>query len=150
MTDLVGIKISIIRDFEYINPCYILSLRSMRYVTAIVLLIGMLGSTFSSYCVWLDYAFNKKYIVANLCVNKDRPALKCEGRCYLCRKINNENNKAPESSPRRANFKFQLLSEMSSGSFVFSIPDFITAVHPSYNDVICSSFLPSCFHPPQA
>ena len=122
----------------------------MRYVTAIILLVGMLGTTFSSYCVWLDYSLNKKFIAANLCVNKDRPELKCEGRCYLCRKINNENNKAPENSPRRTNFKFQLLSEMPSGSFVFSIPDFIVPAHSFYNSAPCSSFLSSFFHPPQA
>jgi len=122
----------------------------MRYVTAILLLVSMLGTTFSSYGIWLDYALNKQFITANLCVNKDRPELKCQGRCYLCRKINNQNNKAPENSPRRANFKFLLLSEMSSGTYVLPIPDSSSCLYATYDGRLCTACIPSLFHPPQA
>jgi hypothetical protein len=122
----------------------------MRYVTAIILLIGMLGTTFSNYCVWLDYALNKKYIAANLCENRSRPELKCEGKCYLCKKIKKENNKDSENSAPRINFKFQLLSTLQTESFIFSIPNIARTVWPSYQERPCSSFSPSIFHPPQA
>ena len=31
----------------------------------------------------VDYIFNYKYITTQLCVNRDRPELHCNGKCYL-------------------------------------------------------------------
>lgn len=34
------------------------------------------------------YQFNIKYIVENYCVNKDKPELHCNGKCYLMQQLN--------------------------------------------------------------
>ena len=31
----------------------------------------------------LDYSLNQKYIAENLCINQDKPGLKCQGKCYV-------------------------------------------------------------------
>ena len=33
------------------------------------------------------YQINKKYIAANLCENRAKPKSKCNGKCYLAKKI---------------------------------------------------------------
>ncbi|PKV49258.1 hypothetical protein ATE84_1279 [Aquimarina sp. MAR_2010_214] len=34
-----------------------------------------------------EYIMNYDYIVKNLCENKDRPRLKCNGKCYLVKQL---------------------------------------------------------------
>ncbi len=48
----------------------------------------------------LDYAFNYKYISQNLCENKNKPQLLCNGKCYVIKELlksekqsNKENHK---------------------------------------------------------
>lgn len=38
----------------------------------------------------LDYAANYDFIVSNLCENKDKPELECNGKCYLSKQLAKE------------------------------------------------------------
>ncbi|MEY3956556.1 MAG: hypothetical protein RLZ73_1011 [Bacteroidota bacterium] len=33
------------------------------------------------------YRINRDYIAENLCVNRDKPMLNCNGQCYLAKKL---------------------------------------------------------------
>lgn len=37
--------------------------------------------------IYLEYEFNKEFIIKNYCVNKNRPQLYCDGKCYLAKKL---------------------------------------------------------------
>jgi hypothetical protein len=37
--------------------------------------------------IFFSYEFNKTYIIDNYCVNKNRPQLHCDGKCYLAKKL---------------------------------------------------------------
>lgn len=37
--------------------------------------------------LYLDFEIRRDYIVANLCENRNRPQLNCNGQCYLAKKI---------------------------------------------------------------
>ena len=43
---------------------------------------------FSKVTVVLAWKINQKYIIENLCVNKTKPVLKCNGKCHLMSKLN--------------------------------------------------------------
>lgn len=45
----------------------------------------------------LDYCFNYQYIVTQLCVNKDKPQLKCNGKCYLMQQLLKQGKEDQES-----------------------------------------------------
>jgi len=51
----------------------------------IPLLLVLLYGTTLMLPLWpvLDYIVNKEYIAKVLCINRDRPELKCEGKCHL-------------------------------------------------------------------
>lgn len=38
----------------------------------------------------MEYVVNYDYIVENLCENKDRPFLECDGKCYLAKQLAKE------------------------------------------------------------
>lgn len=37
--------------------------------------------------LYLDFEIRRDYIVKNLCVNRNRPMMHCDGKCYLAKKI---------------------------------------------------------------
>ncbi|MGO3708409.1 MAG: hypothetical protein ACTJGD_12010 [Mesonia hippocampi] len=62
---------------------------------------------------FLEYAFNYDYIAEVLCINKDKPELDCNGKCYLMQQLaksstDAETENSPESN-RSIKIEFQLL-----------------------------------------
>lgn len=52
-----------------------------------LLLALMLVKTMVVPIIYLDYELRKDYIVSTLCENRNRPQLKCNGKCYLAKRI---------------------------------------------------------------
>lgn len=46
--------------------------------------------SFSKGIIWLDYQLNKDFISQNLCINKSKPKLHCNGKCQLTKKMAEE------------------------------------------------------------
>ncbi len=43
--------------------------------------------------VWVDYCVNNDYIREVLCINKERPKLNCDGKCYLAQQLSKQSQK---------------------------------------------------------
>jgi len=68
-------------------------------LTALVLL-----QTFSRELLVVDFTLNQATITARFCVNKARPALHCDGKCYFAKKLKQQEdreNKAPSPLKER-------------------------------------------------
>ncbi|GGF45557.1 hypothetical protein GCM10011339_37550 [Echinicola rosea] len=37
--------------------------------------------------IQMDYVLNKEYIAENLCINRDKPEMNCDGKCFLAEKL---------------------------------------------------------------
>ena len=75
------------------------------------MLVLFLASWLKPYLPYIDYAFNKDYIAENLCENKEKPKLKCEGKCHLKKeveKIANELGESENESQKSPKYKFKL------------------------------------------
>lgn len=59
----------------------------LRKVVAFGLLTLLLVKAMVIPAIFLNYELRKDYIIQNFCVNKDRPELKCDGKCYLAKQI---------------------------------------------------------------
>jgi hypothetical protein len=57
-----------------------------RFV-AYLLITTLVCSTFQRYFVYAGFELNQKYIASKLCVNRDKPWLHCNGKCYFMRKL---------------------------------------------------------------
>ena len=65
------------------------------FLVALVLL-----QTFSREVLVVNFTLNRATITARFCVNKARPQLHCDGRCYFAKKLKQEQereNKAPNT-----------------------------------------------------
>lgn len=54
---------------------------------ATIWLIAILAQAFSKDLIILNYQLNIRYIVSHLCVNRDKPQLHCDGKCFLKKQL---------------------------------------------------------------
>ena len=59
----------------------------MKSCLAYVLVALVLLQTFSREVLVVDYALNQATITARFCVNKARPAMRCNGKCYFAKQL---------------------------------------------------------------
>ena len=67
----------------------------------------------------LDYELRKDYIIKVYCINKDRPELHCDGKCYLTEKI----AQSKENDEKQAKNAF--LTQVFSIEGFSEFPDFL-------------------------
>ena len=77
----------------------------MKLVLVPILVILVLTQTFSKWLVVVEYKMNRDFIAKNLCINKVRPKMHCNGKCQMMKKLaeeekqntsNNTNNSSKE------------------------------------------------------
>lgn len=72
------------------------------------------------------YQLNKAYIAANLCENRDKPAMKCCGKCYLRKQLKKTGD--TDASKKQA------AKNERSETIVFILPAInLTPVLPAYS-----------------
>ncbi len=59
----------------------------VRRITGYLLIAALLSANFSTLFVFAGFELNKGYIAAHLCMNRNKPWLHCNGKCYFMRKI---------------------------------------------------------------
>jgi hypothetical protein len=120
----------------------------MKALGVIVIMISLLMQTFSKGVVLLEFRLNRDFIAKNLCENRNRPTLKCGGRCQLMRQWKAEDDKAANEKAGKSNFtetcytdQFLLLPSFTP------TPDFLT--HTAvYSVRISNKHTRRLFHPP--
>ncbi|MRI00583.1 hypothetical protein GH721_08595 [Kriegella sp. EG-1] len=65
----------------------------MNRIIAIILLISFHAQPAMVISVWVDYCTNNDYIKEVLCINKEKPKLECNGKCYLATMLKKETQK---------------------------------------------------------
>ncbi|MCD8539865.1 MAG: hypothetical protein LRY55_08935 [Leadbetterella sp.] len=70
--------------------------------------------------VFLEYELRKEYIIQNFCINKDKILLKCDGKCYLAKKLNETREKEAKSA--LVSFLFSMESNYVPPVFRFENP----------------------------
>ncbi|HVI43958.1 MAG TPA: hypothetical protein VM802_03795 [Chitinophaga sp.] len=60
------------------------------------------------YFVMLDFYINQDYIARNLCVNRDKPQMHCNGKCHLRSRLNEEDRKNQENPERKTDNRSEI------------------------------------------
>jgi hypothetical protein len=98
-----------------------------------------------------NYELNKEYISKNLCENKAKPMMHCNGKCHLRKQLQKEDKKenAPSNNVKEK-FEVQFFYENKAtnlSSYNTNVP---TKLNSNYLFSDYSKHLLSIFHPPQA
>lgn len=59
----------------------------MKKLSLVALTFIILSQSLLNLAVIAYYEWNKEYIAEKLCINKLKPELKCEGKCYLGKQL---------------------------------------------------------------
>lgn len=78
--------------FKQIGIIFIISLLVIKALVAPILL--------------LDYELRKDYIIKNYCINKNKPELHCDGKCYLAKRIQQANQQDEQQATQQFIDKF--------------------------------------------
>jgi hypothetical protein len=121
----------------------------LKQLTTILLFSAVLGHTFSAWFMLLSYQWNKKYIATHLCTNRNRPELQCEGKCYLCKRLQKENSKDQQNPERRSENRFEAVSFQPAELMPLPSLRFKQATYFDTEDGLPNLFTIEFFHPPQ-
>ncbi len=99
----------------------------------------------------VDYLVNYNYIVNELCENRDKPVLACNGKCYLEKQVKQQlnlriNKEIPK--PPKVNYEKILSIKNVLDNFVFIGVIQNQASPLFYNDLKGINLLISIFRPP--
>jgi hypothetical protein len=123
-----------------------------KQIALLFLSLALLVKSFIVPFICLDYEIRKEFIIKNYCVNKNKPELHCDGKCFLAKKIQAQTDKEEQSALQ--NFIYKLLeinTFESQSNFSF---DNQTEIKDSsvknyfFAEQTTLEFSSSIFHPP--
>jgi len=104
---------------------------------------------------FIEYAINKDYIVKNLCENRKKPKLNCNGKCHLMKQLKKAGAENPTdgTASRGASNQEQNCFHVNS---LFHFSPIVIAFQSNkfyikaISNLLPSNYLQDIFHPPQA
>lgn len=119
----------------------------------IVLMLGaLLVQIYSGYVLKADYAINRAIYLQN-CINKEKPALQCKGKCQLTKKMQ-EADKEQQRAAEKAGHQLNLPGETMCNQHAFLQVVFLDIHGKGFNfyeqpALIKAGYMGDIFHPPQ-
>jgi hypothetical protein len=113
-----------------------------------LLILTSLSANCTQLFVYAGFTLNQKYIAAELCVNRDKPELNCNGKCYLMRKLKQAEQKEKAHENEKLNPVLQPAIVVESLSM--SVPSFLISINkPSEPGFSLPTRSMPIFQPPQ-
>jgi hypothetical protein len=121
----------------------------LKALAVIFLSFVILLQPLSKFVLVAEYQVNKNYIAAFLCENKNKPHLKCEGKCHLAKelkKADQQENKLP--SPVKEKLEVLYFCE-AAPTFFFQFPTVFKTNFPLFSSPDVTPPVFGIFHPPR-
>ena len=117
---------------------------------AVLLLFSSLAVNLSGLFVFAGFEMNEDYIAKELCVNKNKPELQCNGKCYLMNKLKQAQDKEQKQEHQFQKVQLQMQEAIVALPFIFKQYP-IAAINFSIplNTGIPVARVNAIFHPPQ-
>jgi hypothetical protein len=117
---------------------------------SIFLVLSLLSANLSGLMVFLGFEVNQSYIAEELCENRDKPQLHCEGKCYLMKKLKQAEEKEQKQERQAAQKTYVqdalIVKPLTFKRYAFAEIRF----HIPYSTGIPQSSVASIFHPPNS
>jgi len=120
----------------------------LNKILAFTLLLTVSVQCFHKAFVVLNFYWNQSYIAQVLCENKDKPKLKCAGKCQLMKQLEKEEKKEQQLPNLKWDGKEQVISSRSFFASAAGVRPISLHSYNTFDEKIISQFTPSVFHPP--
>lgn len=78
----------------------------MRIFTAIALVLALVSQFLYQLDCYVLFKINETYIANELCINKAKPELHCNGKCFLKKKVKEARDKQDKELQKDKSFSF--------------------------------------------
>nr|WP_237421255.1 hypothetical protein [Flavobacterium sp. Sd200] len=98
-----------------------------------------------------EYILNYEYIAKELCVNKEKPAMHCNGKCHLMKELAKKAaDENPSSEKKGTTLQYEVLAIVEQP---LSIPFSLTTIYNvspanTYKNLYSHNYTPVSFRPP--
>ena len=124
----------------------------LKRLLSIVLLLSFLAPSLIKVVIFIDFKLNQDYIARVLCINKEKPLIMCNGKCYLSRQLGKVKEKEEKNALISAEEKtaetlyIQEIKNPFPGIICETLSEspFIEVL-----DLYASSYIREVFHPPR-
>ena len=123
----------------------------MRFIVVPILLLLVMTQSFSHWVVVLAFNVNRNYIAKNLCENRYRPKMHCNGNCVLMKKLK-EKEKAEQNEPATKS-EISIIVLSSKTYFANTLPPVNVQLKTEFPESLSAKTVDrslAFFHPPQA
>lgn len=119
-------------------------LRAIPFFSALILV----GSSFSASFVHVAFKVNKGYILQELCENRFKPEMHCNGKCYLKKQIRQQEEKSTPVNAHKS--QTEVLNWLFTGNVLVELNNAVEEANPvfHFSDFLSIGFILSVNHPP--
>ena len=93
----------------------------LRFSCIVFFIAGITAKDFAALGWNIWYTVNKTYVAEELCQNKARPELKCNGKCYLAKQLRATEDPAPGSTTPERSLKLKSVDWIAESVAVMAI-----------------------------
>lgn len=118
-------------------------MKAPLYLAALIVVLQPMNQAF----IFLNYNLNKTYITEQLCINKAKPQMHCEGKCHL-RKQLQKDEEEQKKEPRDLKEYSQVIYFFENVGSALKLPAGVKTIFAPEMKFIYSSSPLNIFHPP--
>ncbi|RYY66803.1 MAG: hypothetical protein EOO12_03135 [Chitinophagaceae bacterium] len=119
----------------------------MKRLLVPILMLLVLLQSFGKWIILAEFRLNRDYIAQNLCENRQRPQLKCNGRCQLMKQWAAEDKAAADAGPK---LKLQEIPLLSTTVLPEPTVQFLSTARNGRYARCCADFPPNTILRPPA
>lgn len=124
-------------------------MKNKKFVFTILFSTLILYSSLRVSITYIYYNIDTLAFIEAFCVNKDKPALKCNGKCHL-KKITKTDHEEKNKPIQLIDFKDILLYNEKNESLHLNKYTFQNKTSFHYSNLYNYKLSKTCFHPPNA
>ena len=102
--------------------------------------------------IFIEFKINQDFIAEVLCINKDKPMLNCNGKCFLAQKLKKAEEQEKKQTPANKKERLELVYYQNKSSVDCTIYSdlFVSKLNTAHvNKFYEFRFIADIFHPPK-
>lgn len=129
------------------------TIRRLKKALAILMITAILLPNLTKVGILIEFTIHQDFIAEVLCINRDKPASTCEGKCYLSQKMKKAEEQDKKPIPTNFQERLQVVYYDVRHAFDFwsrpVLVDRKLALTPQAQ-FYSSSYIADIFHPPKS
>lgn len=101
-------------------------MKGLSAITAYLMAITVVLQSLSLLYVECEYNLNKAYVSNVLCVNRDKPQMHCDGKCFLKKELNRNADHQRNDQNTTSSISLLLFFEQLRDEYIFPAPTVIS------------------------